>query len=129
MAQKAALGDQEKPLLFNPMPEEFVATAKKRMEDFATAQTELFAKCQDANRHWLNRIQVEANMASDFAAKLTAARSIPEAVTACQEWGGRRLELMAEDAQQFLSDTQKFTQAGLRLIVNGRQSTESGVST
>ena len=68
-------------------------------------------------------------MASEFATKLTAARSIPEAMTACQEWGGRRLEMMAEDAQQILSDMQKFTQASVRLIADGWQSGGTAAST
>jgi hypothetical protein len=129
MAQKEPANDRQKASLFNLVPDDFVVATRKRMENFSAAQTELFAKCQDANRHWLDRIQAEANMTSEFATKLTTARSIPEAMNACQEWGGRRLEMMAEDAQQLLSDTQKFTQASVRLIANGWQSTGSAAST
>lgn len=128
MAQKESR-EREKSSLFNPIPEDFAATAKQRMEQFASAQSELFDQCRDTSRHWLDRIQVEANVASEFAAKLTAARSIPEAMSACQEWGSRRLEMIADDTRHLLDDTQKFVQAGARLVANGWQSKDSGVST
>ncbi len=61
---------------------DFAANAKKRMEGFAKAQAELFENWQETNRQWLERVQVESNLASEFASKLTASRSIPEAMTA-----------------------------------------------
>jgi hypothetical protein len=99
------------------------------MQEFADAQTELVEQCQDANRHWLDRIEAEITIASEFTIKLTAAHSIPEAMTACQEWGDRRLDMMAEDTRHFLDDTQKFMQAGVRLIANGWQSNGPSIIT
>ncbi len=128
MAQKENR-EQEKSLLFNSIPEDFAATAKKRIEEFAGAQSELFDQCQNASRHWLDRIQAEANVASEFATKLTAVRSIPEAMIACQEWNSRRLEVISDDARHLLDDAQKFMQAWARLIANGGQSKGSGAST
>lgn len=129
MAQQEARSTRYKSGLSNLTPEDFAATAQKRMQEFADAQTELVEQCQDANRHWLHHIEAEVNIASDFAIKLTAARSIPEAMTAYQEWGSRRLEMMAEDSRHFLDDAQKFMQAGVRLISNGWQSKGPGIST
>ncbi len=129
MPQKNSSSEPVRPSLFNLIPDDFAATTKKRMDEFAAAQAELFDQYRDASRHWLDRIQVEANMASEFATKLGAARSIPEAMTACQGWTGRRFEMMAEDTQRLLGDTQKIMQAGARLIVDGWQSKNSGVST
>jgi hypothetical protein len=43
------------------------------------------------------RMQTEANLASEFGSKLAAARSIPNAMIACQESATRRFEMMAED--------------------------------
>jgi hypothetical protein len=65
-------------------------------------------------------------LASEFAAKLTRARSIPEAMTACQEWTGRRFEMMAEDGKHAIADTQKFMKTGSRLLSNGWPSTRPG---
>lgn len=102
---------------------------KRRIEDFVNAQTDLLEKLQASNRQWFDRMQSEANLASEFASKLTAARSIPDAMTACQEWANRRFEMMAEDREHMLSDCQKFTETGAHLLWNGWQSKSSGVST
>ncbi len=130
MAQKESQSERtEKSSLPNLVPAEFAAMGKKRMEEFANAQTELLDKLQEANRQWIGRMQSEANLASEFAAKLTAARSIPEAMTACQEWTSRRFEMMAEDGKHLLADTQKFMETGARLLSNGWMSSRPGART
>ena len=130
MAQKESQSERtEKSSLPNLVPAEFAAMGKKRMEEFADAQTELLDKLQEANRQWIGRMQSEANLASEFASKLTAARSIPEAMTACQEWTSRRFEMMAEDGKHLLADTQKFMETGARLLSNGWMSSRPGART
>ena len=69
----------------NLLPAEFAEMEKKRVEDFVNAQTELVEKLQEMNRQWFDRAQSEANLASELASKLTAARSIPDAMAAYQE--------------------------------------------
>lgn len=66
--------------------------AKQRLDEFANVQTELLKTFQETNEHWRNRIASEAKVEQDFASKLTAARSIPDAMTTCQEWGNRHLK-------------------------------------
>jgi len=127
MAQKESRAS-ETSSLFNPIPAEFAAAGKKRFEDFVNSQSELFGQIQDANRQWLDRVRTEANLTSEFATKLTAARSIPDAMTACQDWTARRFELMAEDGRHLLADTQKFIETGARLLSNGWL-TKGGLST
>ena len=61
---------------------------------------------------------IRSELRFQLASKLTAARSIPDAMTACQEWG-RRFEMMAEDGKHLLSDTQKFMETGAHLLANG----------
>lgn len=119
----------EKSSLFNPIPAEFATVGKKRIEDFVNAQTELFERIQDTNRQWLDRVQTEVNLASEFATKLTSARSIPDAMSACQDWTIRRFELMAEDGKHLLTDTQKYIEAGARLLSNGWLTKDGGPST
>jgi hypothetical protein len=97
------------------------ATEKKYFELLAKAQTELFNKLAETNRQWLDRMQVEANSVSEFASKLTASRSIPDAMTACQEWANRCLEMMAEDRKHVLDDYQRFAETGARLLATGWQ--------
>jgi len=108
----------EKSLPLNASPAEFAAMGQKRMEQSVNIQTELLDKLQETNRQWLDRAQSEANLASEFAAKLMAARSIPDAMAACQEWTSRRFEMMAEDGKHLLADTQKFMEVNARLLSN-----------
>ena len=111
------------------MPAEFAAAGRKRMEEFTRAQTELIDRLQQANRQWIERMQSEANLASEFAAKLSAARSIPDAMSVCQEWTSRRFEMMADDGKHLLADTQKFMEATTRLLSNGWPTERPGAGT
>ena len=103
----------------NLIPPELAAMGKKRLDQLVAMQTEQLEKLQEANRNWFERIQSEAKLASEFTAKLTAARSIPEVATAYQEWAGRHLEMAAEDAKRIFADGQKLAETGARLLSNG----------
>jgi hypothetical protein len=110
-------------------PTAFAALGKKRFEDFVNAQIELLDKLQGTNRQWFDRIQSEAKLASESGSKLTAARSIPEAVTAYQEWASQWFEMLAEDRKHLLTDYQMFTESAARLLSNGWLQNGSGTST
>jgi len=117
VAQKESHAEQaEKFSLFSLAPAQFTAMGRNYVEEFAKVQTELFDKLQDMNRQWLDRINSEANLVSQFASNVTSARSIPEAMTACQQWTSRRFEMMAEDGQHLFNDAQKLTETGSRLF-------------
>jgi hypothetical protein len=118
-SQKARFGNA---LLLNQIPLDLAEMTKKRIEAFANAQTELWERFQETNKHWLDRMQEEAKLASEFVSKVSSARSIPDAMTACQDWGSHRLKIMADDTMHALDDTQKILQAGARLVGNGWQS-------
>ena len=107
---------------------EMAAMGRKRIEEFAEMQTELLEKLQEANRNWFDHMQSEANLASEFWTKVTAARSIPEAATTCQEWASRRMEMAAEDSKRLLADGQKFMETGSRLWPKGWLSSGGGGS-
>jgi hypothetical protein len=111
------------------MSAEPAETIKQRVDEFGKAQTELLDKFQEANRQWLERMQREAELTSEFASKLTAARSIPETMSACQEWTRRRLEMMSEDGKHLLADMQSFMETGARLMPSGSLWRSPGSST
>jgi hypothetical protein len=113
------MAQKEKSSSPNLMPAEFAEMGKRRVEEFVHTQTELVEKLQEMNRQWFDRAQSEANLASELASKLTAARSIPDAMAAYQEWASRRFEMMAEDGKHLLADTQKLMEAATRLLPNG----------
>lgn len=117
MAQKEARTEQaEKFPLFNFATADFAVTAKRQIEAVTKAQSETLDNFQEMNQQWLDRFQAEARLASELASKLTAAGSVPDAITAYQNWGSRRIEMMAEDTKHLWDDTQKFMQAGARLM-------------
>jgi hypothetical protein len=87
-------------LLSKQVTAELAAIGKQRFQDFVSAQDELLNQLRKLNEIWLDRLRSDANLASEFTAKLAEARSVPEAMSASQELAARRLEMMAEDGQQ-----------------------------
>lgn len=112
-----AQAQTEKSSLFNlAAPMEFAAIGKKQIEGFASAQSELFEKFEETRRDWLDRVQAEANTASEFASRLSAGRSIPEAMTVYGDWANRWFEMMADDRKRLLEDYQKLAETGARFL-------------
>jgi hypothetical protein len=102
------------------------ALGKKNIEGFAKAQSELLSTMQDAHRRWFERMESEAKLASEFTRKVTNCRSIPDAVAACQEWTGRRLEMMADDGRHLLADSRKVMERSARLLSDGLLANANG---
>jgi hypothetical protein len=92
-------------------------------------QAELFEKIQEVNRHWLVRVQSEATLAAEFAAKMAAARSFPDAATVYQEWASRQLKRAVEDASYAISTGQALTEMGSRLLQGENKGKGSMAST
>lgn len=103
----------------NSAPMDLAEMGKKRVEATIAMQTELLDKLQEMNREWLARTQSEVDLASELASKLTAACSIPDAATACQEWASKRMNMFAEDRRRFVADSQKFVETSARSFSNG----------
>jgi len=121
MAQRETQVDKAKESPSNLIPTEFAAMGKKRLEEFVAIQTEQLTKLQEVNRHWIDRMQSEATLASEFAAKLTVARSMPEVATVYQDWATRHMEMAAEDTKRIFDDGQKLAETGARLLSSGWQ--------
>lgn len=92
---------------------ETVATDQRDIEALIN---ELFDRLNGSNLYWFERVRSETNLAAEFAAKLKESRSIPAAITSCQQWARIRLEMLAEDGARFLTDMHKVleTTASLR---------------
>lgn len=86
---------------------------------------EMLGLLSDMGQDWLARASAEAQLALRLPNRLTAARSVPDAVTAYQEWFGEWLNRCSEDSQRLLSDGQKIVVTGTRCFV-GDRSTLSG---
>jgi hypothetical protein len=95
---------------------------KERAEAMAAVQTELLDGFQEIGQHWVARATSETNLASELAAKLTSARSVPETMTAYQEWASRRMQLAIEDSRRLFADGLKLAETGARLFTNRKVS-------
>jgi hypothetical protein len=106
--QRQAQGEQG--LLSKQVTSELAAIGQQRFQDFVSAQAELLNQLRKLNEIWLDRLHSDAKLASEFTVKLTEARSIPEAMSASQEWATRRLQMMAEDGQRLAAVIQKLAE-------------------
>jgi hypothetical protein len=82
-------------------------------------QKEFMKTVEEANRMWAARMKTETELATEFAGKLSAARTLPETAAVVQEWMTRRMALFTEDSQRFVADMQKFMTAGTQLMPKG----------
>jgi hypothetical protein len=109
MAVKEARSEQAESI--QETTAEVMAGTKKRLDEFASVQRDLFT---ETSRYWLDRMRTEADLASEFSAKLTTVRSVRDATAICQEWASRRMDMMAEDYKHLFDGVQKFTQLGTK---------------
>ena len=70
----------------NINPAQYAETGQKQLEAMAEMQKELIGVIEEVNREWAARAQAEAKLATEFAGKLSAAKSIPDAAAIYQEW-------------------------------------------
>ena len=129
MAKNESHANTAKEPISNSIPQEFAAMGKKQFEELVATQNGLMAKLQDTNKIWLDRMQSKATLASEFSAKLTAARSMPDVAMAYQEWGHRHMEMAADDTKRMIADAQKLAETGARLLFNGWRPNGHGGST
>jgi hypothetical protein len=106
------------------MNQEFTSTdlsgfAKATTENFSKIQKELGEVFEEANRHWAARAKSEADSASELIAKLSNARSLPDATAAYQEWMTQRVQRLGEDGQRLIADNQKLVSTWTKLLSNG----------
>src|SRR5215470_12218001 len=120
MAQtEAGSKAMENPSLSHLTPIGLAAMGEKGMEEFAKAQAVLFGTLQETHQRWLDRMQSEARLASEFTRRVTNARSVPDAVAACREWTSQQLEMMADDSKHFLAGSRKVVETSARFLSVG----------
>ena len=87
----------------------------------ADLQKELIDTYEQASRAWLKRVNSEISLWSELVTKLSATRSIPEALEIYQKCAAQRLQMAVEDGQRLFDEcqriTQKITQAEAQQIV------------
>jgi hypothetical protein len=89
---------------------QFPDLGKEGAHAMLNVQKELLDAYEQASRVWLARVKTEADFWSDLASKLTATRSVPEALGAYQESVAQRMQMAAEDGRRLFDECQKITQ-------------------
>jgi len=82
-------------------------------------QRELLEAYEQTSRAWLARVQSEVALWSELAAKLTATRSVPEALEAYTKCVSKRMQMTAEDGKHLFNDCQQITQKITKSLSNG----------
>ena len=90
------MAPKEMPMAKSPLTPNLSELGQKQVQALTHLQKELWNTIQRSNREWLDLMETERNLASELAAKLTSAHSLPDAATAYQEWVARRMELLIQ---------------------------------
>jgi len=121
MTQKDIHGDPATSAAIAMMHPEVFDFARKRVDALLAVQKDLMQTLEGINHDMFNRVKVEAELASEFVGKLSAARTVPDAATTYQEWASRELELLAEDGRHLFANGEKIMQASRRLFAGNGQ--------
>jgi hypothetical protein len=75
---------------------------------------------------WIERVKAEVALWSDLAAKLSASRTMPDGLQACQDTFAQRMQMVADDGRRLFEDSQKIITSISRTMPNGwpKQNTE-----
>ena len=92
------------------------SSAQEGSEAMVNMQKELLDVYEQASRAWLARVKSEVDLWSDLATKLSATRSMPEALESYQKFVTQRMQMAAEDGRQLVEDCQKITQKMTRSL-------------
>ena len=92
------------------------SSAQEGSEAMVNMQKELLDGYEQASRAWLARVKSEVDLWSDLATKLSATRSMPEALESYQKFVTQRMQMAAEDGRQLVEDCQKITQKMTRSL-------------
>jgi IS1 family transposase len=100
------------------LPAELAGLGRKNVETFSAIQTQALELLEHINRDWWARLNDEAALTSDFAKKLTVAKSMPEAAQAYQELMTGQMEILSKHSQKVMDETMNFVSSCSRLGVN-----------
>ena len=80
------------------------------------AGSEFFNTLQEMRRDWMARATAEIELSLKLSKKLEAADSVPDALSAYQEWLNEEMGARAEDARLLMSNGQKFMDTTSRFL-------------
>ena len=97
-----------------------IAETEKSIGDATRQAQDEFARIfEEMSRAVMSRATTEIELGVRLTQKLGAARSLPDVMSAYQEWLSDEMNARSEDARQFMTNSQKFITASTRLFSNG----------
>lgn len=100
-------------------PASAFAKGQEQTEAMLGMQKELLNAYEQASHAWLARVRSEVDLWTDLATKLSATRSLPEALGTYQECVTQRMQMAAEDGRRMSEECQKLLQTFTRPLPNG----------
>jgi len=94
----------------------------KRVETVKEVQNLLLDTFEQFNRHQLARGKREMEFASEFAGKITSARSVPDVMNAYQNWISKPMTLYNEAGRKLFEDSQRVLNTTMKLLSIGKES-------
>lgn len=100
-------------------PEGLLKFGREQTEATLGIQRELLETYEQASRAWLARVQSEIELWSGLANKLSATRSLPDALGAYQDSVAQRLQMAAEDGRRMVTECQEVMGKITRSMTKG----------
>jgi hypothetical protein len=104
----------ERPSMASVMSAPFGEMGARSVTAGFRAQQKMLDVLSDIGREWFTRATAEAELALQLPNKLTSARSMPDALSAYQEWLDEWMSMCGEDSQRLVSDGRKLIDTGVR---------------
>jgi hypothetical protein len=97
----------------------FGKLGKEQTDAVVNMQKEILDAYEQANRAWLARVKSEVEFWSELTSKLSATRSVPEAMETYQKSAAQRMQMATEDGRRLIEDYQKIMQKFSEPLSNG----------
>lgn len=97
----------------------FLNWGQERRDATLALQKELLASFEQSSRDWLARVQSEVALWSELATKISASRSVPEALESYTKCVSERMKMAAEDGRRLADEAQKITQKITKSLGSG----------
>ncbi len=98
---------------------QFLNWGQERTEAALALQKELLAAYEEGSRAWLARVQSEVALWSDLASKMSATRTVPQALETYSQCVSQRMKMAADDGRLMADEAQKVVQKITKSLGNG----------
>ena len=105
---RAKRSDNPKSTKASPSGLPFGEMGPRNVKAALRLQMEMFEVLHDVGRDWLKRAASEAELAFNLPNTLTAAQTVPAALSAYQEGLNEGMGMVSEDGRHFIADSQKI---------------------